>query len=361
VAGLIPAGASGRARWGFWLIHLRTGFAVVVLEALAIMVYLLATPHGPHRDAQWIMSLATLVVAVVLMTNAPGWAARRWWRALFAFVWTILAIGAIAAAAALDGGVGSPLLALLVLPVVFAALAAGPQVTAACGLASLIAVLVVDAAGGGRASQADVFMRLAALVGVSLLAVASSRNRRRLERHERRLARQLAEQATVDALTGCWNRRAVHERLRHEIHRAVRYNRPLSIAMIDLDRFKEVNDVHGHLTGDALLAWVGAMLRSVARASDIVGRIGGDEFVVVMPDTSPAGALHQAVRVRRALPGDAPTPVTLSIGIAGLDDDEPTVQALLRAADAGLYEVKRSGRDGVGVQEKQRSVIRRVG
>ncbi|HUO48395.1 MAG TPA: GGDEF domain-containing protein [Acidimicrobiales bacterium] len=354
-------GDADQAREGFWLVHLRTGFAVVVVEALAIMAYLLATPHGPHRRAQWLMSAATLVVGVLMMANAPAWAARRWWRVGFSFMWTLCAIGAIAAAAALDGGIASPLLALLVLPVVFAGLAAGPRVTAACGLASVVAVLVVDGISTSHVSQADVFMRLAALVGVSLLALASSRNRRRLERHQRRLARQLAQQATIDSLTGCWNRRAFSQRLAQEIQRAVRHHRPLSIAMIDVDHFKSVNDQWGHLVGDDLLAWVGASLQGMARATDIVGRLGGDEFVVLMPDTNPAAAVNQAVRLRHALPGDAPVPVTLSVGIAGLDRNEPTAEALLRTADASLYEIKRSGRDGIGLVETERPVARRVG
>jgi len=350
------------ARAGFWVVHLRTGFAVVVVEALAIMAYLLATPHGPHRTAQWIMCTATLVVGLLMMmANAPAWAAGRWWRVGFSFMWTLCAIGAIAAAAALDGGVASPLLALLVLPVVFAGLAAGPRVTAVCGLASLLAVLVVDVTTYGHARQADVFMRLAALVGVSLLALTSARNRQRLERHQRRMARQLAEQATVDSLTGCWNRRAFNDRLAQEIQRAVRYHRPLSIAMIDVDRFKTVNDEYGHLVGDRLLTWVGAQLREMARITDIVGRLGGDEFVVLMPDTNPTAAVNQAIRLRHALPGSAPVPVTLSVGIAGLDRNEPTAEALLRAADASLYEIKRSGRDGVGLLERDGPTARRVG
>ena len=352
---------SGQARDGFWLVHLRTGFAVVVVEALAIMAYLVATPDGPHRRAQWVMCACTLVAGVVMMVNAPQWAAQRWWRVGFSFMWTILAIGAITGAAALDGGAASPLMALLVLPVVFAALAAGPRVTVACGLASVVAVVVVDLSGTGRVSQADVFMRLAALVGVSLLAVASSRNRRRLERHERRLKRQLAEQATVDVLTGCWNRRAFHGRLGQEIQRAVRHHRPLSVAMIDVDRFKAVNDSHGHLVGDQLLAYVGESLLTLARSTDIVGRVGGDEFIVLMPDTNPAAAVNQAVRLRHALPAGAPVPVTISVGIAGLDRGEPTAEALLRTADASLYEIKRSGRDGIGLREAERPVARRVG
>jgi diguanylate cyclase (GGDEF)-like protein len=343
------------------MVHLRTGFAVVVLEALAIMIYLLATPGGPHRQAQWTMSAATLVVGLVMMANAPEWAARRWWRVGFSFLWTLCAIGAIAAAAALDGGVSSPLLALLVLPVVFAGLAAEPRVTAACGLASVLAVLVVDGISPGHVSQADVFMRLAALVGVSLLALAAAHNRRRLERYQRRLARQLEQQAAVDSLTGCWNRRAFNERMAQEIQRAVRHHRPLSIAMIDVDHFKSVNDQWGHLLGDELLAWVGGALRAMARTTDIVGRLGGDEFVVLMPDTNPTAAVNQAIRLRHALPGDAPVPVTLSVGIAGLDRNDPSAETLMRTADASLYEIKRSGRDGIGLVEPERHVARRVG
>lgn len=349
------------ARDDFWLVHLRTGFAVLVVEALAIMTYLLATPDGPHRGTQWLMSAAALVVGVVMMLNAPAWAARRWWRVGFSLMWSLCAIGAVAAAAALDGGVGSPLMALLVLPVLYGALAAGPRATAACGLASVVAVIVVDIATSTPVAQADVFMRLAALVGVSLLALASSINRRRLERHERNLTHQLAEQATVDPLTGCWNRRVFHDRLHQEIERALRHHRSLSLAMIDIDRFKAVNDDYGHLVGDELLAWLGQALRRMARTTDVVGRIGGDEFLVLMPDTEPSAAVNQAIRIRHALPGNAPVPVTMSVGIAGLDPFEPTAEALLLAADASLYDIKRNGRDGIGLQEAHVPVTRRVG
>jgi len=296
-----------------------------------------------------------------MMLNAPAWAARRWWRVVFSLLWSLCAIGAVAVAAALDGGVASPLMALLVLPVLYGALAAGPRATAACGLASVMAVVVVDTTTTGPLSQSDVFMRLAALVGVSLLALASSINRRRLERHERNLTSQLAEQATVDPLTGCWNRRVFRERLHQEIERALRHHRSLSLAMIDIDRFKAVNDDYGHLVGDELLAWLGDVLRRMARSSDVVGRMGGDEFLVLMPDTEPAAAVNQAVRIRHSLPGNAPVPVTLSVGIAGLDPLEPTAEALLGAADASLYEIKRNGRDGIGLHAADVPVARRVG
>jgi diguanylate cyclase (GGDEF)-like protein len=167
-----------------------------------------------------------------------------------------------------------------------------------------------------------------------------------------------AEQSLLDAtrhdsLTGALSRGYVTELARHDVALARRHARPLAVAMLDIDHFKRVNDVHGHATGDLVLcAMVGACRRCL-RASDYLGRIGGEEFVCVMPETSAADALACAERIRREIaalrvPADAgQLHITVSLGVAVLDDAHDHWETLLRAADAALYRAKMAGRDRI--------------
>lgn len=157
-------------------------------------------------------------------------------------------------------------------------------------------------------------------------------------------------QARVDPLTGVFNRRAFWELLEREVARSRRYQRPLSALMVDLDDFKGINDRHGHKEGDEVLILVAGMLRSRLRAVDIVGRYGGDEFVVLLPETDLAGARIVAGRLLTAV-RDLATPSgvkpTCSIGAASLPE-ACTPEGLIAAADRGLYEAKSAGRDALG-------------
>ena len=126
---------------------------------------------------------------------------------------------------------------------------------------------------------------------------------------------------------------------------------PLSLLLLDLDHFKQINDTRGHAVGDQVLANVGAMLRSVLRAQDFAGRNGGEEFAVLLPDTDIGVALEVAERVRATiaevtLPG-TDVPVTASIGVAGFPSHASTPERLERLADAALYVAKRQGRNRV--------------
>ncbi len=170
------------------------------------------------------------------------------------------------------------------------------------------------------------------------------------------LARRLAEQSHLDALTGVLNRRHLEAVLEQEFARAAHMNRPLSIAFIDLDDFKKINDAHGHLVGDKVLQAFASLLQEQLRHSDTVARFGGEEFVVMFPDTDEQVALEV---VRRALDAIARTPmaeasgaqlhVTFSAGVATHGEYErfANVQDLLRAADDVLYRCKRLGRNRV--------------
>jgi two-component system, cell cycle response regulator len=149
-----------------------------------------------------------------------------------------------------------------------------------------------------------------------------------------------------DALTGLSNRRAILTQLGGMVSAARRHGHPLSIAMVDLDHFKRVNDSHGHKTGDAVLVASAHALRSHLRAEDQLGRLGGEEFLILLPDTDADAAGHVAEKLRLEVAGaGTPVPVTVSIGLATWDSEAP--EDLLHRADEALYAAKDAGRDRV--------------
>ncbi|SDO88515.1 PAS domain S-box-containing protein/diguanylate cyclase (GGDEF) domain-containing protein [Nakamurella panacisegetis] len=159
----------------------------------------------------------------------------------------------------------------------------------------------------------------------------------------------LTAQAATDPLTGLSNRRALDDHLAREQETARLTHEPLSVIAMDLDHFKEVNDTHGHAVGDRVLTEVAAILTSVARKSEILARIGGEEFLWVLPRTDTASATLAAERARAAIAGhhfDEVGRVTLSCGVCSTDDVE-NPQLLLAEADAALYAAKQAGRNQV--------------
>ncbi len=174
-------------------------------------------------------------------------------------------------------------------------------------------------------------------VTVSLLV---SSLKRALDR-ERDLAR-------TDPLTGAWNARAFRELAGHEAARARRSGLPLTLAYLDMDRFKEVNDSRGHAAGDELLRAMAALLRAQVRATDLVARLGGDEFAILLPEAGREAALLPLERIRNTLRAEMQAkgfPVSVSIGAVTFPAPPPGVDEMLRQADARLYEAKRAGKD----------------
>jgi diguanylate cyclase (GGDEF)-like protein len=158
----------------------------------------------------------------------------------------------------------------------------------------------------------------------------------------------------LDGLTGVHNQRFFMEFLEREISRAQRHAATLALVLFDLDHFKRVNDVHGHLAGDAVLKEISGRLRPRIRREDLLARYGGEEFACVLPDTTQAGAAVFAEALRILVERDpvlyqgTRIPVTISLGVAMLTPDQPaTVNDLIRRADAHLYEAKRLGRNRV--------------
>ena len=166
---------------------------------------------------------------------------------------------------------------------------------------------------------------------------------------------QLLSEARADAKTGLLNAATWEREASAEVARAVRTHSPLAVALLDLDRFKQINDTHGHLVGDEVLRAVARLMTSVLREYDVAGRFGGEEFVMLLPQTRAPDALRIAERVREHVarlavpgPGGERIPVTVSIGVAALDaGSSRQLTELLAAADAALYRAKASGRDQV--------------
>ncbi|MEH6403183.1 MAG: GGDEF domain-containing protein [Sneathiella sp.] len=162
---------------------------------------------------------------------------------------------------------------------------------------------------------------------------------------------ELRRHATVDSLTGIYNRRYLLELSEREFKVACRYASPLSILVIDVDHFKAVNDTHGHDKGDDVLAIVAQTIQSALRQSDIFGRLGGEEFVVTLPHASASAAYTTAEKLRQKIEktkfGKKGLSVTVSIGVAEIKPSDDTISATLKRADLAVYEAKRVGRNCV--------------
>jgi diguanylate cyclase (GGDEF)-like protein len=183
------------------------------------------------------------------------------------------------------------------------------------------------------------------------------RERKEIERYSAELAlanRRLELMANTDLLTGLPNRRYALSRLEQEWAAALRHRRPLSVMILDLDHFKTVNDTLGHEAGDRVLAHAAKVMREAVRASDIVCRLGGEEFLVIAVNTDGAAAVSLGERVRSAIEQHQPEgltlarPVTVSIGVAGSVGSRPGCwKELMSLADRALYHVKQASRNGV--------------
>ena len=164
---------------------------------------------------------------------------------------------------------------------------------------------------------------------------------------------ELLRLATTDPLTGMFNRRHGTERIAEAMDRFRRYRTPAALMMVDIDHFKRVNDTYGHDAGDAVLQEIARRLRNGVRSVDSVVRWGGEEFLVLLPETNGSAALAaadhllKAIRLRPVTAGDTEIPVTASIGVATLREDMATIDQFIKPADSALYNAKTAGRNRV--------------
>jgi diguanylate cyclase (GGDEF)-like protein len=203
----------------------------------------------------------------------------------------------------------------------------------------MVGPMVVGVLGVHNVPRLSTTDRIASTAAVAPLALAL----RNLS-----VVQELQQQGIVDQLTGCLNRAAGVMNLQGELRRARRSRRPISILMIDIDQFKTINDSRGHLAGDVVLEKLGILIGNVLRTTDIRCRFGGDEFLVILPETALEGAEQAAIKLRAAMRNlelGFESRVTLSIGIAQAERGELDATALVGRADAAMYKAKQSGRD----------------
>jgi len=244
------------------------------------------------------------------------------------------------------------------------------------GLAGTFVMLLIGALSEGEPGAGDLFgiegkfwafglgFLVAGLIGQMILnsraALRRERNLVRTAAQLREVSAELDRLARTDALTGIANRRAFFDVLGIEFRRSRRYGRQLSVLMLDLDHFKEVNDRWGHPFGDQVLRQMTDVITANIRESDILGRYGGEEFALALPETPEGAAIEVGEKLRAAVerhefrtdevpgPGEPPVRLTISIGVASLpvEDDQDEVE-LIGRADQALYEAKRTGRNRV--------------
>ena len=252
---------------------------------------------------------------------------------------------------ALSGGVASPFFFAFPLIVGGAALVVSPAITvalaAAASLGYVLAVLAGSTPGSlGPATSAAVGVNLIAMILLAYVAMVIAREQRRTRDAAIRLS-------TVDSLTGLFNRTFFFAALEREIARCARSGRGFCLLMMDLDELKSINDRLGHFHGDRVLRGVGEVITLGVRKIDTAARYGGDEFVVLLPETDPTGAFILAEKIRLGvgalpieLPGAGNRP-SLSIGVVSFPDDGRSADELIISADGAMYASKRAGKDRV--------------
>lgn len=342
---LITAGAGGE------VLVARTRLGLVLLVLAIPLFALLRRP----ADRAVTVGLVAALLGAALAALAYRLARRRVYTPLVGFATSLLDVTLVSAVlgtlVVLGGHLTTPTshVAFLVyfLAIAAAALRFDPRICAVAGAAAVVeygAVVLLAARGGEALGWGDQLSRLV-LLGVAGLLSTSLVLR----------TRQLQWLSARDKLTGFLNRGIFDDLLNDASLRARRYGRPLSILMLDVDRFKQFNDTWGHAAGDEALKAVSAAIKQSVRQGEIVARYGGDEFVVLFPETRPETAVQRGEKIRVRIPpivagarGRQQTvPVTISVGVASLPADGVDGFEVLNQADMRLYEAKHAGRDVV--------------
>ena len=308
-----------------------------VMSALSILAVVFLIPFAVNDFLKVRVPLAIAIVCVVVAFTVDGYAVRKGRRPPIPYELLLLPIvAAIALSLATQGVIG----AFWCYPAVLFFYFVLPRVPArVCSTVLLLVATVMV--------HHYLTMRITVrfLVSLTLTVFIVEAIQDIIGELQRRLVRQ----SITDPLTGAFNRRQMETRLAETMAGRRRHDTPAAILVIDVDHFKRVNDEHGHKAGDAVLRGVVSVVRSRARKADQLFRMGGEEFVLLLPDTTESDAATVADEIRRAI-GDASLldghRVTVSIGVGGLDPGD-SVESWLRETDAAMYAAKEGGRDRV--------------
>jgi diguanylate cyclase (GGDEF)-like protein len=320
----------------FWLRTVAAGGWATIWACSAGLAYDALFAQTSHRVAIAVVIGVTMAIGAAGLWLVP-WErfVRSRHREAVLLGWSLLTVVVIGTVAALDGGAASPLALALVLPGSFASLAYSRfrvLVVGAASEAALGALALFGSPGTGTV-----------LVGVVVLGGIATIGARQAEFHHE-WRRRLAYHSLTDPLTGLLNRRGFAAATAEAFDGFRRGRVRVTLLVIDLDLFKDYNDVNGHLAGDDLLRWVGEELVATVRSTDSVARIGGDEFAVLLPDTDPEAALPLATEIGVRLAQRVPH----CLGTASAPGDGTSFEQLYEVADAVLYARKfaRAGRSG---------------
>ncbi|MDB4899681.1 MAG: diguanylate cyclase [Gemmatimonadetes bacterium] len=354
---LTDAGAAG---------ELLVARARLLFATLILVVPLVAVVRDPSLPEHWIgTAAATSSVALstlVLVLVRRGWRPR--WLGIVTCLYDVTLVSAVLASFLVVGVPHMAINSRVTFEVYFVALAAtclryDRRVCMITGIVATVQYVVIVLAANrffaldsalyapfpyGTFSLGDQLGRIILLLVMTVLSATL------VDRTER-----LRVLSTHDSLTGLYNRAYFDERLVEELLRARRYGRPISVAIVDIDRFKQVNDQYGHVSGDACLRAFANQLRESVRRTDIVARYGGEEFALILPETTPEDAQAKLDRVREEihehtieLPRNgAALKVSFSAGVAGMPTDGERADELVTRADARLLAAKSGGRNRV--------------
>jgi len=322
-------------------------FAILLAAGLfagGSLLTLVATvaPHSPDVDiaGSWAVTFLSAVVAAIYWLGRDS--LPRWTLYVGVALGTVMITSGIYINGERDGGAAALNEVYYVWPVVFAAYyfpvrALIAELAFVAGCYALV-LRIIDA---GPIAVTRWLIVVTMLIGVGGLIS-------RLQQRVEELVTRLSETARRDALTGLLNRRGFEERLDVELARATRVERPVALILSDVDHFKTVNDRLGHPAGDAVLLRVAGVLEGIGRRGDTVARLGGEEFVFIVPDADADMAFELAERARVALErtfADEPVPLTASFGTVAFPADGTTAASLLETADRALYAAKDAGRN----------------
>lgn len=249
------------------------------------------------------------------------------------------------------GQINSPLLNLYLLPIIASALIFGKLPTAIKVGAIIACLMFLSYNPKSKTLLAMPFW--AELLAISAPMILVAYITTMLSADIRHAVDKIKQVSDTDELTGTYNMRAFSSMLQRAFRQSVRYGHALSVVMIDSDNLKQVNDTHGHESGNRLLQHLVRCIREQLRGSDVMARYGGDEFIVLLPETNANGALEMAERIRKAVEvsrfdvrgGD--TNITVSLGVASYPEDGGNLDVILEKADKAMYRAKQRGRNKV--------------
>ncbi|MGH8630395.1 MAG: GGDEF domain-containing protein [Burkholderiales bacterium] len=329
------------------------GFARTIAEIewlLLILVLLYLVAGGPKEDGRIAVHMALFFFgAFILALHYVQFYRRESRPKLTLETWVMIVF--ITWVAAYSGRIESPLLNLYLLPIIASSLILGKILTAVEVVAIIICFMVLahDPKAANFVTLEYWGALLALLAPVVLVAYITTM----LAADIRYAVDKIKQVSDTDDLTGLYNMRAFSSILQRAFKQAVRHGHPLSIVMADSDNLKAVNDAHGHEAGNRLLQHLVRCIRDELRGSDVMARFGGDEFVVLLPETSRRGAQEMSERIRKSVEASrfdirgGDINITVSIGIASYPEDGGNLEVVLDKADKAMYRAKQRGRNQV--------------